>query len=465
MLRNMHNKTFQKRVFFILSVVIIPAFVLSGVYLASTRRQEIIIGKLGGRKITASEFSEASAAIRTQLQSQFGKDFEQVEKLFDINALAYERIMLLDQAKKAKLRVSDREVQQGILQNPSFQRKGSFDQTTYEYVLRYGMNVQPRVFEERVRDNLALLKLYELKTKDVSVTDEDVKNEYTRQNEQVSVSHISASPFEYQKDLTVTEDELQAYYKENAETFKKPTTYNLDYITLDLEAKVVGISEVIKRKDGLEQAARQYEIPVNQTGWFSQEDPIPGIGFVKEVSALLPALEQGQTLAPVHMDKNYYILRLRERKDPHIPALEVIREEVKERLLEKKAKDIARAKLEEALKAINAAGPDTDFNAVAQKLGLKAATTDLFKAGSYIQGIGASDIFFNEARKLQDKQISGILEMPTGLYIIRRQSLVPIDEKKFETEKAAFRDKLLNQKKQQAFTTYTEELKKKAAGK
>jgi hypothetical protein len=52
--------------------------------------------------------------------------------------------------------------------------------------------------------------------------------------------------------------------------------------------------------------------------------------------------------------------------------------------------------------------------------------------------------------------------MPSGFYIIKLKSKVPIDEKKFESEKSDFGQKILSQKKQEHFTRFIEELKKKA---
>jgi parvulin-like peptidyl-prolyl isomerase len=52
--------------------------------------------------------------------------------------------------------------------------------------------------------------------------------------------------------------------------------------------------------------------------------------------------------------------------------------------------------------------------------------------------------------------------MPSGFYIIKLKSRVPIDDKKFEAEKNEFSQQLLAQKKQEYFTKLAEELKKKA---
>jgi len=100
---------------------------------------------------------------------------------------------------------------------------------------------------------------------------------------------------------------------------------------------------------------------------------------------------------------------------------------------------------------------------VAKKFDLESGSTDLFKYGSYIENIGASDNFWITAQKLKEDEVSQIVDMgPSAFYIIKIKSRVPIDEKKFENEKKEFGQKLLLQKRQGYFIKFAEELKIKA---
>ncbi len=49
-----------------------------------------------------------------------------------------------------------------------------------------------------------------------------------------------------------------------------------------------------------------------------------------------------------------------------------------------------------------------------------------------------------------------------GFFIIKVKARTPIDEKKFASEKKEFSQKLLQQKKEEAFAKFITELKKKA---
>jgi parvulin-like peptidyl-prolyl isomerase len=52
--------------------------------------------------------------------------------------------------------------------------------------------------------------------------------------------------------------------------------------------------------------------------------------------------------------------------------------------------------------------------------------------------------------------------MPSGFYIIKLKSKIPVDEKKFREEKPEFAKKLLLQKKEEYFSRFLQDLKRKA---
>ena len=76
--------------------------------------------------------------------------------------------------------------------------------------------------------------------------------------------------------------------------------------------------------------------------------------------------------------------------------------------------------------------------------------------------MGASDVFWTQAQDLKDNTTSGIIEIPSGFYLIKVKARIPIDETKFSAEKSAFTQALLLQKRQEYFANYLGDLKKQA---
>ncbi|MDD5156395.1 MAG: peptidyl-prolyl cis-trans isomerase, partial [Candidatus Omnitrophica bacterium] len=212
--------------------------------------------------------------------------------------------------------------------------------------------------------------------------------------------------------------------------------------------------------------AAEFGLQIKESGLFSESDPIPGVGWVPQITSRLTKAKAGDYLPVIHMDKYYYILKVKEIKAPYIPDFESIKDRVKETLVKEEAKKIARAKIEECLKILTQqAKPSTqsaDFERAAKEQGLKSGVTAMFKYGSYIEGIGGSDIFWTKASELKEGQASDIISAPNGFYIIKLKSRSGVDENKFTQEKTGFAKNLLLQKKSEYFAEFTDKLWKQS---
>ncbi|MFH0918418.1 MAG: hypothetical protein V1830_04725, partial [Candidatus Omnitrophota bacterium] len=121
------------------------------------------------------------------------------------------------------------------------------------------------------------------------------------------------------------------------------------------------------------------------------------------------------------------------------------------------AKDIAQKKINECAEKLK----QVEFNQAAA-CGLKSASTDFFKSNGMIENLGVARIFWDNAKKLRDKEPSSIISNDQGYYIIKLKSTKPIDENKFLKEKESFSQRLLSTKKNESFAEFTTQLKKKA---
>ncbi len=474
MLKKLRNKKTARKIWIVLAMLVLPAFVLwgSGSVIRNSKQEIRFAGQISGKKIPFSEMRDSLAAVRNQVVMQFGDKFSDIEKNINLESQAWERIIILREAKKRRITVSDKDVISAVEKYPFFQKKGVFDNDMYTQILNFVFHTQPRVFEEQVRQSLILSELYKQVTDGVKIADEEIKEEYRKLNETISLYYIASMPADFVKDITPSDEEIKDYFTKNSLQFKMPLSYNLEYLSLTStdkendESCKLKIKEIVKRlnkKNNLTDTAKDFGLSVKESGLFPETGPIPGIGWSPEILNLIPKVKTGQYLAPQHIDKTYYVLQLKERKDPYIPELEKIKDKVKEMFLRDKAKKIAKEKIEICLKKIKDEYPAVtpDLDKIAQECGLKYNTTDVVKYGSYIEGIGASDIFWTSAKELKENELTGIMEMPSGFYIGKLKSRIGIDEKKFETEKSTVADRLLLLRKQEYFTKFIEELKNK----
>jgi hypothetical protein len=461
MFKKLRKEKNRKKAWIILAILVLPAFVLWGSgSLIRSKQESAYAGKIFGNNISLLEYKDAMDATRNQAIIQFGDKFSEIQKSLNLESQAWERLILLTEAKRRKVKVSDKEIVELIESYPFLQRKGRFNNAMYSEMLQYVFHTQARIFEEQTRQNLMLAKLYKEVTSSIDVTEQEIKEEYRKYNEQISIYYLASLPSDFTKDIAPSEEGIKDYFAKNSLQFKQPLSFNIEYITLADEGKDENavkdkIKSLLHKKESFSKLANEAGFTVKETGLFGQTEPIPGIGWSPEILILLSKIKAGEFLPLIHMDKYYYLIKLKEKKDPYIPDFQTIKDKVKEAFIKNKSKEIAKEKIESCLKAVN-------FEQAAKISGLKSGSTDLFKYASYIEGIGTSDNFWLAATKLKEDNFSGVIEMPSGFYIIKLKSRIPIDEKKFTQEKTEFSQKLLLQKRQEYFLQFVEELKEKA---
>ena len=468
MLKALRKKETTKRIFFILALIIIPAFVFWGAGGASRSRSRGVnyAGKISGRNVSYMEYQESLNAVKNQAIMQFGDNLAEVQKFFNFEQEAWNRLLLLHEAKRRKITVSDKEVVELIEKYPFFQRKGRFEQKAYNESLQYLFRSPARVFEEQTRQNLMIAKLFDQLTADIKTDEEEIKEEYRKYNEEISLFYLASIPADFARNVSASETEIKNYFQKYSLQFKQPLSFNLEYLTLESEDKIKEVASRLKKKEDLNKIAKNLGVTLKETGLFAQTDAIPGIGWSPEISAMSSNLKVGQLSPAIKADKYYYIFRLKERKEPYIADFEKIKDKVREGFIKDESLKLAKVKIEAAqnkLKELYLKNPKSvDFNKAAKESGLKSDSTILFKYGSYIEGIGASDNFWLAAKNLKENEFSDVISAPSGFYIVKLKSRVPMDEKKFEGEKEDFIQKLLWQKKQEYFAKFTDELSRQA---
>lgn len=466
MLKFLRHKKTAKKIWIALAVLVLPAFLFWGFGSVLRNSNEATsAGKIYGRNIPPLEFQDAIAATKNQAIIQYGDKFAEAQKYINLESQAWERLLLLYEAKKHNIKVNDTEVAKFISSYPFFQKNGRFDDRIYAEMLRYVFRTQPRIFEEETRQSLMISKLFDQLTKNLKFTDEEIKQEYRKLSEEVSLYYLAAVPADYAKNIQPTEQEIKDYYAKYSPSFKQPPSFNLLYISVDSEDKIKSVLAKIKQKIDLEKIAKDLGISVTESGLFPQEGPIPGFGWSQQILDMISKLKVGQYSNPIYAEKKYYILKLKDKKDSYAPELAQIKDKVRETIIKERSALLAKGKTQECLAKLKdpAANPKSmDFKKIAPEFGMRSDVTAAFKYGSYIEGIGTSDDFWMATRDLEVGQLSRMIAMPSGFYIVKVKSRVNPDEKKFASDKEKITLSIILAKKQEFFVKYLEDLKKKA---
>jgi peptidyl-prolyl cis-trans isomerase D len=193
MLESMHRH--MKWIMWIIVGLITIAFLFFGIYPSDDSGR--MVAKVDGDIITVDDFNRVYKNMydnyREVLKDQFNESFAKTLKSQALGELIRNRL-LVREAERAGLRVSDEELQSAIMKIPAFSRQGRFDRGTYEGYLRY-INVSPAVFEANQREFMMRTKLERLVEESVDVTDGELAAIYKERN-------AKAKPGDFEKSRT-----------------------------------------------------------------------------------------------------------------------------------------------------------------------------------------------------------------------------------------------------------------------
>ena len=185
MLKLLRNKKLAKKIWIALAIMVLPAFLLWGFgSVSKDQKRSAYAGEIFGKKVSEIDYNNSLEAAKNLAVIRYGEKFSEVEKQLNLRGQAWQRLILLHEAKMRKINASDREVIELIESYPFFQYKSAFDNRIYKDMLQYIFKTQPRAFEEQTRQNIIIAKLYDQVTKDVTVTDVELKLAYAKAHDQ-----------------------------------------------------------------------------------------------------------------------------------------------------------------------------------------------------------------------------------------------------------------------------------------
>ena len=480
MLKIIRKKGFIKKVLWILTFVIIISFGFWG----TTARVNTPdgrfdhAGKIFGKKISFEQFEKSRLHARHQALLRYGEQFFKISPFLNLEEEAWNRLILVSEAKRQRIKVGDQEVVESIEALPTFQRDGKFDSLLYNDILRSFFQCKPRAFEEGIRETILISKLFQKETASIQASDEEVLDYYKKQKEKIQVSYVLLDAENYKKDASFEEKELKDFYEHNKKSFLVPPTINVEYLTLPftenipkeekdkIEEKINQISDELKKNPDLKSAGAQYGVDIQESGFFSQEQPNLKIGWSYELLKKSFELTKGAISSPIETTEGYYILKLKERRSSYIPGFLEIQEKIKDAVLGQKAQQIAATKAAEILKSMKEIlqpAPDKKFNELAEAVGLNVTQTPLFSKGEYIPNIGVSRDFQDAAFGLNEQnKLSEVVETPKGFCILYFQGREQANAEGFLKEKEQFTQNLLAEKRSEAINEYLSILRIKA---
>ncbi len=225
----------------VLLVLILPSFVLIGVsgYTNYVSGDEELV-KVGNTAITQQEFEQARRSQVEQLQqtSQGGFDPAVLDNVPARTALLdslIDRRIMIATAEKERFTVSDTALRQAIASMPQLQVDGQFSAERYNQVLA-SAGLSTREFEQSQRAELALSRVLGPVGATAAVPATVIDRLEHALTEERRVRLIAFPSTDYEKDLTINDEDIKAWYEKNKQTLELPEQVTAQYLLLNEEA-------------------------------------------------------------------------------------------------------------------------------------------------------------------------------------------------------------------------------------
>ncbi|MDO4531670.1 MAG: peptidylprolyl isomerase [Bacillota bacterium] len=149
------------------------------------------------------------------------------------------------------------------------------------------------------------------------------------------------------KDITVSEEEMQAFYKENPDHFTEGESVQAKHILVDTEEKAQEIFAAIEKGEiSFEDAAKAHSsCPSNAQGGDLGEF---GRGqMVPEFDQAAFEAEIGKVIGPVKTQFGYHLIRVESKKEASVMEFDTVKDHIQGTLLQQKQNEVYSAKYHE----------------------------------------------------------------------------------------------------------------------
>jgi peptidyl-prolyl cis-trans isomerase D len=484
----------------------LPDFLDDRTSAASASPREVV-ASVEGRDVTAGQFQRRfqtqmqayqqayGGNINAQLLKQLGIEQQILQQMVDEQAAIVE-------AERHGITVSDEELRAQILSFPAFQENGRFvGEQRYVQILR---SQRPPLttseFEESVRRSMSLEKFRGALTDWMSLSDAELRKEYTARNEKVKLQLVAitaetfkdkvslsdadvASYFESHKaeyrvgerrkvkfllideaqarqKVAVTPTDVQNHYNENIQQFQSPEQVRASHILLKTENK--DEAAVRKQAEDILQQVKAGADFAALAKKYSEDDASKATGgdldyfgrgrMVPEFENAAFAMQPGQISELVKTQYGFHIIKVVDKKPGSTRSLDEVRPQITEQLQSQKSQQAVEAQARTADEQID---DPSDLDRVGKANGYAVQESGLFTREDPIPGLGVAPAVAQQAFQLKDGEVSGAITSPRGPVFItvtgKSDPYVPkLDEVKVKVREDAIRARATELSRQRA---------------
>ncbi|MFT4637834.1 MAG: hypothetical protein ACI8T1_001147 [Verrucomicrobiales bacterium] len=178
---------------------------------------QAIAFRMGNKGITVKEVDRQTRILQSATDLGLSFTSQLLQPTFDVVDFTQNRVILAEQARKLGIDPSEGEVQKALAEHPQFQRDGKFSEDAYLDAITNTLKPNGLVagdLRELMADKIRLDQVSALLSSSSEVPDTLVDIEFQRERELIKASVVDFKLEDFEKDLEVTDAELQTFYDE-----------------------------------------------------------------------------------------------------------------------------------------------------------------------------------------------------------------------------------------------------------
>jgi peptidyl-prolyl cis-trans isomerase D len=217
------------------------------------------------------------------------------------------------------------------------------------------------------------------------------------------------------------------------------------------------IGDDLESPADLEEVAKARGLNAGESGFFTREEPITGIGFAPEASAAAFQLKDNEVSDPLRTPQGIAFIAVTGRQDSQVPTLDAAKDKVREEVIKRKALDAARARAA----AVAASLKSGNFAAAAKAAGLEVKTTELIARGAPLPDVGTSEAVDAAVFKLPAGSVTDPITTDNAVVIARVVERDEVTPEELSQGRSALREQVLNERRNRFFSAYMTKAKEK----
>jgi peptidyl-prolyl cis-trans isomerase D len=242
---------------------------------------------------------------------------------------------------------------------------------------------------------------------------------------------------------------------------KAATTRTLDEVRAQIEDQVrwekaqEASSKLATELEGeiddpsdLDRVATARGLKVSDSGLFSREEPLAGLGFAPAVAAEAFTLEPGAVSGLLRTSQGFAFITVEEVKPSYLPELSEVTDNVRQDVIRTQAVALARTRAEALARATGT------FSAAARSQGVTVKTTELITRDTPLPDVGVSKAVDDAVFALKSGEKTGPIVTENAVVVARVTEREDVTDETVAGGRPALKAEMLQQQRNAFFSAY-----------